>query len=57
MGVDGQYFTDQPEGWQHHDIDSGVGIEPKKVLINNYVSAHRWIEKSGVGNDVEAEQN
>ena len=52
-----QDFTHQAEGWQHHDVNSRMGIEPKKVLIYHHISAERRIEKTGMGNDIEAQHD
>ena len=34
-----------------------MGIEPEQMLVNHNIAAERWIEKSGVSNDVEAEKH
>ena len=48
-----QNFTHQAKGWQHHDVDRRVGIEPEQMLVNNNIAAQYWVEKAGVSNDVE----
>ena len=52
-----QYFANQAKSWQHHNINSWVGIEPEKVLIYHNISPKGGVEKAGVGNYVEAQQN
>ena len=52
-----QDLADQPEGRQNHDVDSWVGIKPEQMLVDNDVAAAGWIEETGVGDDVHAQQD
>ena len=52
-----QNLAHQAEGWQHHDVNRRVGVEPEQVLINHHVAAQCRVEEACVGNDVKAQQN
>ena len=55
--MNGQDLTDQPEGRQNHDVNRRVRVKPEQVLINNNIAPEGGIEKSCVGNDVEAQKH
>ena len=48
MRMDCNQFADNAEGWQNHDVNSRVAVEPKEVLERDWVTIKLWIKNPDV---------